>query len=156
MIYACNIGGFARTKINGLTIPQAVTTDYDGFCIQRVDINIGKVVDVLYSEYSGYELKNPNDIVFAARGGYRFTDFGKVRDHDRDRGRAYYAKADGSRIKEIAQSLDRPNGVGLAPGDKKVYLAQTFEGSVWQWDVNAPGEVARVEGAGWPILDGPE
>ena len=153
-IYVCNNGGFDWIEVNGLTVPHGIPADYNGGCIQRVDINTGKV-EVLYTECNGYKLKGPNDIVFDASGGFWFTDFGKVRDHDRDRGGVYYAKPDGSMITEVAQPVDGPNGISLAPGDKKVYIAQTFESRVWQWDITAPGEVVRTEGAGGPILDGP-
>ena len=51
--------------------------------------------------------------------------------------------------------IDGPNGIGLAPGDKRLYVAQTFEGRVWQWDIPSPGELARAAGVGGPLLAGP-
>jgi gluconolactonase len=77
-----------------------------------------------------------------------FTDFGKVEERRRDRGGVYYAKADGSLIKEMVYPIDGPNGIGLAPGDKHLYVPQTFEGRVWQWDIPSPGELSRVENPG--------
>jgi hypothetical protein len=41
-----------------------------------------------------------------------------------------------------------PNGIGLAPGDKRLYVPQTFEGRVWQWDIPSPGELTRIENPG--------
>jgi hypothetical protein len=58
-------------------------------------------------------------------------------------------------IKEMIFPIDGPNGIGLAPGDTRLYAAQTFEGRVWQWDMPRPGELARVVGQGGPLLAGP-
>ena len=148
-IYVCNNGGFDWIEVNGLTVPHGIPADYNGGCIQRVDINTGKV-EVLYTECNGYKLKGPNDIVFDASGGFWFTDFGKVRDHDRDRGGVYYAKPDGSMITEVAQPVDGPNGISLAPGDKKVYIAQTFESRVWAVGHHRAGRSRTHPGRGRP------
>ena len=65
--------------------------------IQRVDLNTG-AVSTLYAECDGRPLRGPNDIVFDDKGGFYFTDLGKTRAHDVDRGGIYYALADGSSI----------------------------------------------------------
>ena len=44
------------------------------------------------------------------------------------RGSLYYARADGSEIREVVAPLDGPNGVGLSPDGKVLYIALTFEG----------------------------
>ena len=46
--------------------------------------------------------------------------------------------------------LDSPNGVGLSPDGTRIYVAETFTGRVWQWDVVRPGEVAE----GMPLAPG--
>lgn len=61
--------------------------------IERVDLQTG-AVEVLYSHAGEIALKGPNDIVFDSHGGFWFTDLGKVRVNDQDRGRVFYAKAD--------------------------------------------------------------
>ncbi len=60
-------------------------------------------------------LRGPNDIVFDAHGGFYFTDHGKRRPRDTDLGGLYYAKIDGSDIRELVQPMIFPNGVGLSP-----------------------------------------
>jgi gluconolactonase len=92
-----------------------------------VDLASGKV-EVLYTECNGHPLRGPNDIVFDSTGGFWFTDFGKVQERQKDRTAIYYAKADGSLIKEMIFPIDGPNGIGLAPDDTHLYVAQTFEG----------------------------
>jgi len=152
MVYICNNGGIKWAKDGGPA--EGLPAGYKGGSIQRVNLASGKV-ETLYTECNGHPLRGPNDLVFDATGGFWFTDFGKVGERQRDRTGVYYAKPDGSLIKEMVFPIDGPNGIGLAPGDKRLYVAQTFEGRVWQWDIPRPGELARVAGEGGPLLAGP-
>jgi gluconolactonase len=150
-VYICNNGGL-RLTANG-TPTEGLPDGYTGGCIQRVDLASGKV-EIMYTECNGHRLRGPNDLVFDAAGGFWFTDFGKVQERQKDRTAIYYAKADGSLIKEMIFPIDGPNGIGLAPGDARLYVAQTFEGRVWQWDIPRPGELAPAAGQGG-LLAGP-
>jgi gluconolactonase len=151
-VYICNNGGLKLTEDGHPT--EGLPPGYTGGCIQRVDLASGKV-EVLYTACNGHPLRGPNDIVFDSTGGFWFTDFGKVQERQKDRTAIYYAKADGSLIKEMIFPIDGPNGIGLAPGDTRLYAAQTFEGRVWQWDIPRPGELSRTQGEGGPLLAGP-
>ena len=153
-IYVCNNGGFEWIEAGGLTVPHGIPDSYTNGSIQRVDIDTG-AVETVYTECDGNKLCGPNDIVFDAQGGMWFSDFGKIRDRDRDVCGLYYAKTDGSLIKEVVYPIQGPNGIGLAPGDATLYAAQTFEARVWGWNITGPGELERVEGAGGPLLAGP-
>ena len=82
-------------------------------------------------------------LVFDAAGGFWFTDFGMLLERQGARTAIYCAKADGSLIKEMIFAIDGPNGICLTPGDTRLYVAQTFECSVWQWDIPRPGELRR-------------
>lgn len=136
-VYVCNNGGFEWHVVAGMTAPGHQPADYIGGRIQRVTLD-GKVTD-LYTECDGHPLRGPNDIVFDAAGGFYFTDLGKTRDREVDRGALYYAQPDGSSIREIVFPLDHPNGVGLSPDGTRLYVAETTTGRVWQWDVEGPG-----------------
>jgi gluconolactonase len=154
-VYICNNGGLVFAEISGHTLPvPGLPASYKGGSIQRVDLATGKV-ETVYTECNGHPLRGPNDLVFDSTDGMWFTDFGKVEERQRDRGGIYYAKPDGSLIKEMVYPIDGPNGIGLAPGDKRLYVAQTFEGRVWQWDIPRPGELTRVENPGGAFLSGP-
>src|SRR4029450_13805173 len=148
-VYVCNNGGFEWHEVAGLTVPGDQPSSYTGGSIQRVDLATGRV-ETLYTACSGRPLRGPNDLVFDRRGGFWFTDHGKVRARERDRGGLYYARPDGSAIREVVFPLDSPNGVGLSPDGTRIYVAETFTGRVWQWEVVAPGEVA----AGMPLAPG--
>jgi gluconolactonase len=139
--YVANNGGFEWHDLGGLVVPGNQPPDYIGGRIQRVDLETGAVTD-LYAACEGRPLRGPNDLVFDGDGGFWFTDHGKLRDRDRDRTGLFYARADGSLIKEVVFPLDAPNGVGLSPDGTKLYVAETYTGRVWSWDVAAPGELA--------------
>ena|SRR5262250_89434 len=145
--YVCNNGGFEWHEMGGLVVPGNQPRDYIGGRIQRVDLKTGKVTD-LYTSCDGHPLRGPNDLVFDTHGGFWFTDHGKLRDRDRDRTGLFYARADGSLIKEVVFPLDAPNGVGLSPDGTKLYAAETYTGRVWSWDVGGPGELSQAMGFG--------
>lgn len=142
-VYVANNGGFAWHEHMGLLLPGDQPDDYVGGSIQRVDLGTGAVT-TLYTECGGQALRGPNDLVFDGSGGFWFTDHGKTRARDRDRGGLYWARADGSEVREVVHPLDSPNGVALAPGGGRVYVAETYTARVWSWEVTAPGEVVKV------------
>lgn len=147
-VYVCNNGGYAVTEIGGVLFPGvqpggiSQPPDYQGGSIQRVDLDTGEV-ETLYEACGPHPLKGPNDIVFDSTGGFWFTDHGKVRARDLDRGGLYYAAADGSSITEVAFGLDLPNGVGLSPSGDAVYVAETPTARVYEWELAGPGQLQR-------------
>lgn len=144
-IYVCNNGGFKWHEVNGNMVPGHQPDNYAGGKIQRADINTGEV-ETLYDEVDGFMLRGPNDLVFDSSGGFWFTDHGKVRSRDRDRGGLYYAKADGSEITEVVYPLDAPNGVGLSPEGDMLYVAETHQGRLYQWPLSGPGQISGYFG----------
>jgi gluconolactonase len=139
-IYVCNNGGFAWHEVGGLLFPGNQPPDYAGGSIQRVDLATGGV-ETLYTECDGRPLRGPNDLVFDRDGGFWFTDHGKTRERDRDRTGVFYARPDGSSIREVIFPLDAPNGIGLSPDGRRLYVAETHTGRLWAWDVAGPGQV---------------
>jgi gluconolactonase len=143
-LYVCNNGGFAWKREDGRLFPAGQPDDYSGGQIERVDINTGKV-EVIYSHCNGIGLRGPNDIVFDSHGGFYFTDHGKRRPRDVDFGALYYATIDGNHIRELVQPMIMPNGVGLAPDGKTVYVAETRTGHLWAFDIVAPGVITKQQ-----------
>jgi len=138
--YVCNNGGFAfRQRADGRWVSAGQSDDYVTGRIERVDIDTGKF-EVLYDRIGDRPIRGPNDIVFDAHGGFYFTDPGKTRHRDLDRGSVCYAKADGSLIKELVFPIHKPNGIGLSPDGKTLYVAETESARLWAWDIKAPGE----------------
>jgi gluconolactonase len=147
-LYVCNNGGFEWHEVGGLTLPGDQPADYSGGRIERIDLATG-AVEVLYRDCKGNPLRGPNDLVFDFEGGgFWFTDHGKNRARERDRGGLYWARADGSEIREVVYPLDAPNGVGLSPDGRRVYVAETWTGRVWWWQIAEPGSVVPALGLG--------
>ena len=146
--YVVNNGGFVWSEFNGMTIPfdlQTMSNEPPGFTggwVNRVDLATGEAT-VLYRECDGLTFLGPNDIVFDTDGGFWFTDFGKTRPRDADRGSLYYAQAGGSAIDVVARGLYGPNGVGLSPDGMRVYVAESFSGRLLAWDLTGPGQARR-------------
>jgi gluconolactonase len=141
--YLCNNGGFEWHRGPDGMRPILQANDYSGGRIERVDLASGKV-ELLYTGFGERKLRGPNDLVFDNQGGFWFTDLGKSRAHDMDRGGIWYAKADGSFIKEVVHPILTPNGIGLSPDGTRLYVAETQTGRVWYWDILGPGEVMRA------------
>lgn len=155
-LYCCNNGGFGWAEVQGLLVPHGTAADYRGGSIQRIDIATG-AVETLYSEASNAPLCGPNDIVFDAHGGFWFTDHGKTRERSRDVTGVFYAKADGSECREVIFPLENPNGIGLSPDGKRLYVAETYTAKLWAFDIVAPGEIAAgagLSGGGGAFLYG--
>ena len=144
MLYLCNNGGFEWANAQGLLVPHGAAQGWSGGSIQRIDPNNGQV-ETLYTHAGDVQLRGPNDIVFDDAGGFWFTDHGKTFDRTRDRVGVFYAKADGSHIEEVIFPLENPNGIGLSPDGKRLYVAETYTAKLWAYDLGAPGKLLAAE-----------
>jgi len=142
-IYVCNNGGFTWHREGGLLVPGETPPDYSGGSIQRVDLRTGAVETVL-THCGNHRLNGPNDIAFDATGGYWFSDNGKRRERDMDRGGIYYARPDTGEVREWFFPFEHPNGVGLSPNDGTLYFNETVTGRCFRASLSAPGTPARV------------
>lgn len=150
LCYVCNNGGFSWRTDAGFTRPTGASADYDGGAIQRVNLETG-VVEMLYTHCDGVRLHGPNDIVFDADGGFWFTDFGKTHEDRIVRGALYYARADGSHIRRVVHPVLTPNGVGLSPDGKTLYLTETETSRLWSYPVTDFGKLSQQP---WPSPNG--
>ena len=148
--YICNNGGFRWTDDETGLRPILQADDYSGGRIERVDLATG-AIETLYTRSDQAPLRGPNDLVFDRHGGFYFTDLGKARQRDTDRGAVCYAHADGSMIREIAFPMVTPNGIGLSPDGTTLYVAETETARLWAFDLAAPGEIRRQP---WPSPHG--
>lgn len=149
-MYVCNNGGFRFLRHGATLRPVAQPDDYSGGRIEVIDLATGKF-ERLYDRVGGQGLRGPNDLVFDAHGGFWFTDLGKVRERERDHGGVYWARADGSEIREVIHPVLSANGIGLSPDGSTLYVAETETARLWAWDIVAPGEVRKLP---WPSPHG--
>jgi gluconolactonase len=137
-LYLCNNGG-AR-YVQGTSMSQGAHEGYKGGSIQRLDAKTG-AAKTLYAECDGHKLSAPNDLVFDKEGGFYFTDLGKRYPRHRDNGGVYYALPDGSKVVEVAYPMLSPNGCGLSPDGKTLYVADTEGARLWAFEVQGPGKL---------------
>ena len=150
-VYVCNNGGFNyTTEIDGCVRPVGQADNYSGGRIERVDLATGRS-ERLYDQVDGLGLRGPNDIVFDAFGGFYFTDLGKVRANDMDRGGVYYGDTRGQPAQVISRPVMTPNGIGLSPDGHTLYFAETEAARLWAFDITAPGTVRKDP---WPSPHG--
>ena len=157
-IYVTQNGGFEwtdSTLSDGTKIlsPGDRSQNYQTGSIQRVSPT-GDSVTTLYDSCDGEPLKGPNDLVFDHEGNFYFTDLGKRYGRKRDITGLYYASPNGKFIQEIVFPFESPNGIGLSPDEKTLYVAETPSGRLWAFDIVSPGEVTnrRVLGTAPPAL----
>lgn len=145
-IYVANNGGsFQFVDMGGLNVPGPTPPSHTGGSIQRVDLKTGAIT-TLYTECDGKALVGPNDLVFDKQGGFWFTDHGCSTPDGRKFGALYYALIDGSKITRARDHFVSPNGVGLSPDEKTVYMADTNLGRLWSFDIAEPGVLAPAPG----------
>jgi gluconolactonase len=139
-LYVCNNGGGEYPEGGFLSTGPA--RDYQCGTIQRIDSGTSET-RILYTQCNGHKLSAPNDLVFDRQGGFYFTDLGKRYAHSRDNGGLYYALPNGSKIVELVYPMLTPNGVGLSPDEKVVYVADTESSRLFAFDVVAPGVLRK-------------
>lgn len=144
-IYVTNNGGLKFVQRPGRLFPTTQSDDYAGGLIQVVDPDTGRF-ETLYDACDGRRLRGPNDLVFDGTGGFWFTDLGKRRERDADLGAVYHARADGSLIREAIFPLERPNGIGLSPDGRTLYVAETPTARCWAFRLSAPGRIESADG----------
>lgn len=149
-LYCTNNGGsFQFHKVNGSNIPGPTPPDHKGGSIQRIDIKTGEVT-TLYTHCGDRVLNGPNDLVFDKTGGFWFTDHGTSHATYKTYGGLFYATPDGKSITCVRDHLISPNGVGLSPDEKVVYMADTMPGRLWAFDLESPGKLGEPELAAMP------
>jgi gluconolactonase len=149
--YVCNNGGFSWHKDRSNFVrPTGRAEDYSTGRIEQVDLDTG-AVKTLYDSCGGAQLKGPNDIVFDDKGGFWFTDLGKTYGRLMDRGAVYYARTDGSMIREAIFPIMTPNGVGLSPDGRTLYVSETETSRIWSYPIIGEGAVAKEP---WPSPNG--
>lgn len=105
--------------------------------------------ETVVDRYQGKRFNSPNDAVFDSKGNLYFTDPpyglpGNIDDPSKEQdfqGVFRYSKE--GRISLITDGMSRPNGIGLSPDEKTLYVANSDPGkSIWMaFDLNETGGV---------------
>jgi gluconolactonase len=143
--YVCNNGGQEWRQNGALLVPTGQAREYSGGRIERVDLRTGAVERLVETTPNG-PLRGPNDLVFDREGGLWFTDMGKTRAREMDRGGIYYLPAGGSAAREVVFPMMQPNGIGLSADEGTLYVAETITSRIWAFDLAGPGMIAPAPG----------
>ena len=118
--------------------------------VTRTDLSTGKV-EVLADRYEGKRLNSPNDLTVDRSGRIYFTDprYGSQEGRELETEDVYLIDTDGS-LRRVATQPDitKPNGIGLSPDGKTLYVADTQPGPprrarVVKFDVEEDGTLAN-------------
>jgi gluconolactonase len=103
----------------------------------------------LVDNYMGKRLNSPNDLIYNSKGDLYFTDppYGLPKNWDDPRREldfcgVYLRKADGE-VKLLTKELSRPNGIGLSPDEKTLYVSNSDpDKAIWMaYPVNSDGTI---------------
>ncbi|TWU02621.1 SMP-30/gluconolactonase/LRE family protein [Stieleria varia] len=107
------------------------------------DTESGKAT-VLAKEYDGKRFNAPNDLVLDASGGIYFTDplFRAPTPLPQTIQAVYYIAADGT-VSRVTQDIAAPNGIGLSPDGKHLYVCPSQQAEMLVYDVSGPGKLSQ-------------
>ncbi len=99
---------------------------------------------VLADRYENTKFNSPNDLTIDKRGGIYFTDprYGGRDDMEMTVEGVYYIDPDGTVIRVI-DDLVRPNGIILSPEQETLYVADEAGHTIYAYEVNTDGTLAR-------------
>jgi gluconolactonase len=98
---------------------------------------------VLADSYGGKKLNAPNDVWVDAKGGIYFTDHSMrskvVLEQDRDH--IYYITPDRSKILQLTDDLQYPNGVITNPAGDRLYVTDSGANKTYVYTINPDGSL---------------
>ena len=98
---------------------------------------------VLAGTFEGKRFNAPNDLVVDAEGGVYFTDPLFRAPEVLPQGvQAVYYVAKSGEVSRVTGGLPAPNGVGLSPDGKRLYVIPSHQSEMLVYDLDAPGKVS--------------
>ncbi|GGK60161.1 SMP-30/gluconolactonase/LRE family protein [Ornithinimicrobium pekingense] len=91
----------------------------------------------------------PNDVALptagpSADGGFWFTDLGRRFVDHQEHGGVYWCGPDGDLGTAAYPRFGRPNGIGLSPDGRTLYVTESQSAQVWAWEVLGPGHLGQA------------
>lgn len=101
-----------------------------------------KAVKVLASRYRDVRFNACNDLVIDKSGGIYFTDPRyRAPDPWPQEIEAVYYRSTGGKVTRVAEGIVAPNGIGLSPDEKTLYVVPSMQETVMAYDVANSGEL---------------
>lgn len=147
---------------NGL----ALTPEGEIIAVQTKDTQVGVVYPakqkkVLAKDYQGVKFQRPNDLVRANSGAIYFTDSGtratKEDPNPEPSHPGVFYIGPGGELRQLANDIERPNGIQLSKDEKTLYVANTQGEHILAYDIAADGSISNRRNfaklAGWKTGD---
>ena len=97
---------------------------------------------VLADSFEGIRFNETNDVVARSDGNIYFTDPNYGRPEGRERQFVYRIDPSGTLSKLLPDSYNKPNGIGLSPDEKTLYVNIGSDHMTLAWDLDASGDIA--------------
>jgi len=106
-----------------------------------------KITDFV-TTFEGKKFNSPNDIALGANGIFYFTDplYGLTNgDSDKLKELPFNGvfKIENNHVKVLIDSLQSPNGIGVSPDKKFLYISDSETGRLLCYELNAAGDILR-------------
>ncbi|MCS7466490.1 SMP-30/gluconolactonase/LRE family protein [Stieleria sp. ICT_E10.1] len=129
---------------NGILIPsdgRILACQMDGRVV-RYDENANATV--LASQYDGKRFNAPNDLTVDDDGGIYFTDplFRAPTPLPQAVQAVYYIASDGT-VSRVTEGLAAPNGIGMSPDRKRLYVCPSQQAEMLVYEVTGPGKLSQ-------------
>ena len=114
---------------------QLVMCDHGNRCIAVLNQR-NWTKSIIVNKFEGKKLNSPNDLTISSKGHYYFTDppYGLTQPDfpgkELDFSGVYHLSPDGT-MRLVTKELDRPNGIGLSPDEKTLYVANSGKKKIW-------------------------
>lgn len=137
---------------NGLFVnplnDQLVLCDHGNRCLTELNQkNWSK--KIIIDSFKGKKFNSPNDVVISSRGDFYFTDppYGLTSpnypEKEIDFSGVYHMTPAGD-IELITKELDYPNGIGLSPDEKTLYVSNSGKKRIWMaFDIAENGSASN-------------
>jgi len=107
-----------------------------------------KTITDFIPNYNGKKFNSPNDIVLSPKGMLYFTDppYGLPNaDNDVLKELSFNGvyKIENNKVELLIDSLQRPNGIGLSPDARFLYVTDTENGRVVTYELNEKGDIIK-------------
>lgn len=107
-----------------------------------------KTITDLMTSYEGKKFNSPNDIVLGSNGILYFTDpvYG-LTNGDSDKLKELHFngvyKIENNKVKVLIDSLQSPNGIGVSPDNKFLYVSDSKTGRLLCYELNGAGDIVK-------------
>lgn len=127
---------------NGLAIDvegRLIACEHGSRTVTRTEADGSSTV--IAKEFEGKKLNSPNDAVVRSDGAIFFTDppYGISKEQQELGFQAVYMIHPGGTLTAVARDFIKPNGIGLSPDEKTLYVADTEGSHIRAFDLAADG-----------------